>query len=302
MSETEAKKAKVQEPTPKDVSKSRTDNPLPRTPNVVQAPEPTTSTSTIPVDLELKLMLGRMDHRWVLHDLIVNIDNQDNLATRTYDIMVSLIRVDFPMTHAQFITIWKTLLYKRVQDVYTREKGLRPPNFLHLANTIPVPAPLGDLLFAIGGFESCTTGLHLHLVPPNIPVNNPPAWSRLPTAETLNNWFMTMTKLSPLYVLRETPPAHQYMGAPLGLLGRNVNAVNRVTINSISSEPTYKDAYIRIVNDELDLFQVTKTVEQDRRTWFDFFLKLADTILRSPYSSYAARLLLMGPTICRSNF
>ncbi len=60
-----------------------------------------------------------------------------------------------------------------------------------------------------------------------------------------------MTKLSPLYVLRETPPAHQYMGAPLGLLGRNVNAVNRVTINSISSEPTYNDAYIRIINDEL---------------------------------------------------
>ncbi len=123
MSETEAKKAKVKEPTPKDVSKSRTDNPLPKTPNIVQALELTTSTSTILVDPELKLMLGRMDHRWVLHDLIVNINNQDNLATRTYDIMASLIRVDFPMTRAQFITIWKTLLYKRVQDVYTREKG-----------------------------------------------------------------------------------------------------------------------------------------------------------------------------------
>ncbi len=29
-----------------------------------------------------------------------------------------------------------------------------------------------------------------------------------------------------------------------------------------------------------DLLQVTKTVEQDRRTWSDFFLKLADTILK----------------------
>ncbi len=29
-----------------------------------------------------------------------------------------------------------------------------------------------------------------------------------------------------------------------------------------------------------DLFQVTKTVEQDRRTWSDFFLQLADTILK----------------------
>ncbi len=29
-----------------------------------------------------------------------------------------------------------------------------------------------------------------------------------------------------------------------------------------------------------DLFQVTKTVERDRRTWCDFFFKLADTILK----------------------
>ncbi len=28
------------------------------------------------------------------------------------------------------------------------------------------------------------------------------------------------------------------------------------------------------------LLQVTKTVERDRRTWSDFFLKLADTILK----------------------
>ncbi len=29
-----------------------------------------------------------------------------------------------------------------------------------------------------------------------------------------------------------------------------------------------------------DLFQVTKTVDRDRRTWYDFFFKLADTILK----------------------
>ncbi len=29
-----------------------------------------------------------------------------------------------------------------------------------------------------------------------------------------------------------------------------------------------------------DLLQVTKTVERDRQTWSDFFLKLADTILK----------------------
>ncbi len=29
-----------------------------------------------------------------------------------------------------------------------------------------------------------------------------------------------------------------------------------------------------------DLFQVTKAVERDRRTWCDFFFKLADTILK----------------------
>ncbi len=30
----------------------------------------------------------------------------------------------------------------------------------------------------------------------------------------------------------------------------------------------------------VDLFQVTKTVERDRRTWCDFFFKLADTVLK----------------------
>ncbi len=50
-----------------------------------------------------------------------------------------------------------------------------------------------------------------------------------------------------------------------------------------------------------DLFHVTKTVERDRElgvifsqtSWYHF---------ETPYSSYAARLLLMEPTICRSNF
>ncbi len=37
-----------------------------------------------------------------------------------------------------------------------------------------------------------------------------------------------------------------------------------------------------------DLFQVTKTVERDRRTWCDFFLKLADTILK-PLIHYMPR-------------
>ncbi len=51
-----------------------------------------------------------------------------------------------------------------------------------------------------------------------------------------------------------------------------------------------------------DLLQVTKTVERDLRTWSDFFLKLADTHFETPYSSYTALLLVMRPTICRSNF
>ncbi len=37
-----------------------------------------------------------------------------------------------------------------------------------------------------------------------------------------------------------------------------------------------------------DLLQVTKTVERDQRTWSDFFLKLADTILK-PFTHHMPR-------------
>ncbi len=50
---------------------------------------------------------------------------------------------------------------------------------------------------------------------------------------------------------------------------------------SCSAYAAYKEFFA-------DLLQVTKTVERDRRTWSDFFLKLADTILK-PLSHHMPR-------------
>ncbi len=82
-----------------------------------------------PIHENMKLMLGRMDSRFILQDLTLNIDAQNTLTGQTYMIL-ELVSVQLPITRVNFIRIWKTLLLRQVQNIYYREKGVRPmPKF-----------------------------------------------------------------------------------------------------------------------------------------------------------------------------
>lgn len=70
------------------------------------------------------------------YDFPVNITAQNTLSGRTYDQMLQIVNADLPITRDNFIRMWKTLILKRVQDVYGKEKHVRPANFIRLERSI----------------------------------------------------------------------------------------------------------------------------------------------------------------------
>lgn len=63
------------------------------------------------------------------------------------------MNTDLPITGENFIRMWKTLILKRVQDVYEKEKHVRSDHYVRLDRSILTPAPLTDLLYALGYTE-----------------------------------------------------------------------------------------------------------------------------------------------------
>ena len=59
---------------------------------------------------------------------------------------------DHPITQANFQRMWKTLILKRAQDVYEKEKHVRATNFVRIDRSMIMPSPLSDLLYSIGQF------------------------------------------------------------------------------------------------------------------------------------------------------
>lgn len=75
--------------------------------------------------VKLKLAVGTSANLYDPHDLTVQIGNQDTISGLTYDTLLGLVSTQFAFTRAQFIRMWKTLIWKRVHDVAYREKGVR---------------------------------------------------------------------------------------------------------------------------------------------------------------------------------
>lgn len=194
------------------------------------------------------LDFGRRDSDYRVRDFVLNIGEQQTLPVRTYSQMEQLVRVDLPITREQFTRMWRTLILKRVQDVYEHEKHQRAEHFIRLVRNILVPAPLADLLYSIGQMHSSARGFVYDTIPPPRPAN-PPDWTIIDPA-IVANWTLTMNRMKHQFMMKEFPAMRDYQNKPLCLV-RIHDANDMREVKAYTNEPQPSDALIAMVNDRL---------------------------------------------------
>jgi len=194
------------------------------------------------------LDFGRLDRDYFIRDVHVNIDGQENLARATYNQMEQLTQMDLPIAEDDFVRVWKTLILKRIQDIFETEKCVRADHFVRITRSILLPAPLADLLYSLGMFLDTTSGITYHVIPPNRPAQPQPWWTV--DAALLAQWITTTHRMSHLFTMKEYPSIRDTEGRPLVLTAiQDANGFR--SVKAISNQPTPADGLIRFVNDEL---------------------------------------------------
>lgn len=199
---------------------------------------------------------GRRDLDYLRREFPVQIERQDTLSGACYDMMEQLSVADLPMARANFIRMWKTLILKRVQDVYEKETKRRADHFVRIDRSITMPAPLCDLLSSLGRWTSHSRGLIYDVTPPARPAEVP-NWWQVDDA-IVRQWETLCQRLKINYIMREFPSPSEWENRPIVLT--TINDLNRGTadapdiyrtVKAYTEEPLPTDAYIRFVNDPL---------------------------------------------------
>lgn len=197
---------------------------------------------------QLLLDFGRLDSTYRRHDLIVNVDAQISVAQATYQQLEQLSAIALPMDEANFVRMWRTLILKRVQDVFELEKHRRAEHFIRVMPNLPVPAPLADLLYSLGQLHSRALGTVFDMVPPARPAVPQPWWTL--DNQVLDHWCLLTARMSTLYMMKEFPAKNEFKDRAIGMTSI-LDAANVRSVKSLTNEPTAADGFIRFVNDEL---------------------------------------------------
>lgn len=200
-------------------------------------------------NLMISRLFGRMDNDYQIVEHNARIANQNTLSGEVYDQILKMCTFPLPITRANFIRMWKTLILKRIQDIYECEKKQRPDNFVRLVRTIMMPAPLADLLFSIGSFTSTHTGKEHQIVPPPRPAQPEPFWNT--DQAVLDNWNQFINRTQRYYQMKEYPSQREVDSRPLILTYVNTNAAGLTQVKAVTNEPKLQDAFIRAMNDDL---------------------------------------------------
>lgn len=201
----------------------------------------------------VSLTFGKLDSDYRCVERVLQIDAQDTIAGMVYDQMDSVRSINLPITRANFIQTWKTLILKRVQDVQERGKGVKPPHFVRINRAIPIPAPLADLLHSIGNFHSDAHGAIFHTVQP-AQAAVPEAWWTVNNAN-IANWIRACSSTAPMYQMSEFPSPSEVDERPMMLLTRDDQGVApappTVSVRSWTNETKLTDALVFVCNDPL---------------------------------------------------
>lgn len=220
------------------------------TPIAQVAPDPPKATNPIPTMNNARIFqrFNRMDRDSTFVSHTVQIANQDTLSGETYDQLAQISTVTLPITRANFIAMWKSLLLKRIQDVFEQEYGTRPDHHIRVTRTITGPATLMDLLHACGSFFSAVTGRQHFIVQPARAAEPENFWTV--AQNNLRDWTATMRYMEKAYVIKEFPSQRETDARPIVLTYRLTNA-RLMQIKALTNEPRMPDAFIRMVNDDI---------------------------------------------------
>ncbi|KAK6616793.1 hypothetical protein RUM43_015060 [Polyplax serrata] len=134
-------------------------------------------------------------------------ESRSHLWSSGLRLLQTLVTVQLDVTEQDFIRMCKTLLLKRVQDVYKRERNVRPEYHVRLARTIIMLSPWAELLYAIGVYYSAACGIFVHIVQPPPPAEPEPWWTVDPVfVMKLNKEMGRLQHLS--HYLQELPPSN----------------------------------------------------------------------------------------------
>jgi hypothetical protein len=129
------------------------------------SPEAPSPRNAYPFQLSQRLTspIRRCHTDFSIRDVAINIDAQETLATATYNQLVQLAALELPINAADFVRMWKTLILKRVLDVYESEKRLCANHLKEISRNMRLPAPLADLLYSLGSFFDPSSGTVLRI-------------------------------------------------------------------------------------------------------------------------------------------
>lgn len=193
-------------------------------------------------------LFNRMDRDASRQVHVVNIDVQDTLSGETYDQLQTISSVTLPITRARFIRMWKTLILKRIQDVFEQEFLIRPENYVRINRNVLVPATLADALHSLGSFFSAHTGRNHVLCQPDRPAN-PQTWWTV-DAQLVRDWMATSEYMARAYIMKEYPSQRETTQRPI-VLTHKMHINNLTQIKALTNEPRLVDGFIRLVNDDL---------------------------------------------------
>lgn len=144
--------------------------------------------------------------------------------------------------------MWKTLILKRVQDVYTKVTKVRPTHYVRFDDMITVPAPLGDLLYSMGSYYNREEGILYTPTQPAQPATPEDWWTVDSTI--VRQWNTTMKRFTPFYTMRQTPLKSDYDLKPLILATISDSGVLR-SVRAKYSFLEMTDGLIALTHDSL---------------------------------------------------
>lgn len=194
------------------------------------------------------LEFGRSQSDYTVRDFKLSIGNQDSLAKATYQQIFNLSLDELPITEDDFVRMWKTLILKRVQDVFETVKCQRSANFVRIIRNIYLPAPLADLIYSIGSFTEDKLGIVMTMVPPD-QASKPENWWTA-DSDIIAKWILLTHRIQDRFVMKEFPSNRDVEGRALVLTTRKVTN-GYCEIRSLTNSPTPADGMIRFLNDEL---------------------------------------------------
>lgn len=179
---------------------------------------------------------------------VVAIENQTLLPEMVYYQLWRFNMTDLELSLQEFKRVWRTLILKRVQDVYKEVTFAIPSDYIKLNRGILVPAPLSDILKALGTFRSQSTGAYYVATPPAHPADSPDWW--ILDRHALEGWVLIMTRMARYYLMRAFPSKTDVQGRSVLLTAiKDENAFR--SVKSLTNEARPIDGYLRLVTDDL---------------------------------------------------